>query len=98
MATTTWKVADRRGVFVDYGQNSRDRTIASVYSVRPVADARVSAPLSWEEVPAVEPEAFTLQTMPARVEEVGDLTAGMWRRKVSLASRFESLDLEAPAP
>ena len=89
VATTTWKVADRRGVFVDYGQNSRDRTIASVYSVRPVADARVSAPLSWEEVPAVEPEAFTLQTMPARVEEVGDLTTGMWRRKVSLASRFE---------
>jgi DNA primase len=98
VATTTWKVADRRGVFVDYGQNARDRTIASAYSVRPVADARVSTPLDWKEVPAVEPEEFTLQTMPARVKEVGDLTAGMWRRKVSLASRFEKLGLEAPAP
>jgi DNA primase len=98
VATTTWKVADRRGVFVDYGQNSGDRTIASAYSIRPVADARASAPLSWDEVPTVEPEEFTLQSMPARVQKVGDLTAGMWRRKVSLASRFERLGLEAPAP
>ena len=50
VATTTWKVADRRGVFVDYGQNARDRTIASAYSIRPTPDARVSAPLDWEEV------------------------------------------------
>ena len=60
VATTTWKVADRVGVFVDYGQNARDRTIASAYSVRPTPDARVSAPLQWDEVAAVEPEAFTL--------------------------------------
>jgi DNA ligase D-like protein (predicted polymerase) len=98
VATTTWKVADRRGVFVDFGQNARDRTIASAYSVRPVADARVSTPLDWKEVPRVEPEDFTVQSMPARVKKVGDLTAGMWRRKVSLASRFEKLGLEAPAP
>ena len=98
VATTTWKVAERRGVFVDYGQNSRDRTIASAYSVRPVPDARVSTPLAWKEVPSVEPEAFTVQTTPARVKKVGDLTAGMWRRKVSLASRFDRLGLEAPAP
>src|SRR5438552_1971554 len=94
VATTTWKVADRLGVFVDYGQNARDRTIASAYSIRPTADARASAPLSWDEVPAVEPEAFTLQTMRERVDAVGDLTAGMWRRKVSLLPRFEKLGLE----
>jgi bifunctional non-homologous end joining protein LigD len=98
VATTTWKVADRRGVFVDYGQNSRDRTIASAYSIRPKPDARASAPLSWDEVAGVEPEAFTLETMRERLADVGDLTAGMWRRKVSLAGRFEKLDLEAPAP
>jgi DNA ligase D len=97
VATTTWKVADRRGVFVDFGQNSRDRTIASAYSIRPRADARVSAPLLWEEVADVDPAAFTLTTMRERVERVGDPTAGMWRRKVSLVSRFEKLGLEAPA-
>ncbi|MGH3040287.1 MAG: non-homologous end-joining DNA ligase [Gaiellaceae bacterium] len=96
VATTTWAVADRRGVFVDFGQNSRDRTIASAYSIRPTRDARASAPLRWEEVPDVDPAAFTLQTMRERVEEVGDLTKGMWRRKVSLATRFEKLGLEPP--
>src|SRR2546425_1889704 len=78
-ATTTWKVADRRGVFVDYGQNARDRTIASAYSIRPTSDARASAPLTWDEVPTVKPERFTLTTMRKRIDEVGDLTAGRWR-------------------
>jgi bifunctional non-homologous end joining protein LigD len=96
IATTTWKVADRRGVFVDYGQNARDRTIASAYSIRPTKDARASAPLRWDEVAKSDPAAFTLETMRARVEKVGDLNAGMWRRKTSLASRFSTLDLEAP--
>jgi DNA ligase D len=96
VATTTWKVADRRGVFVDYGQNARDRTIASAYSIRPQGDARASAPLLWNEVAESDPAAFTLQTMRARLEEVGDLTAGMWRRKTSLVPRFKKLDLEAP--
>jgi bifunctional non-homologous end joining protein LigD len=96
VATTTWKVAERSGVFVDFGQNARDRTIASAYSIRPTPDARASAPLRWEEVPGVDPAAFTLQTMRDRVRDVGDLTAGMWRRKVSLASRFERLGLEPP--
>jgi bifunctional non-homologous end joining protein LigD len=96
VATTTWKVAERRGVFVDYGQNARDRTIASAYSIRPTPDARASAPLRWEEVTGVDPAAFTMQTMRDRVAEVGDLTKGMWRRKVSLASRFDALGLEAP--
>jgi len=97
VATTTWRVADRVGVFVDFGQNARDRTIASAYSVRPTADARVSAPLRWEEVAAVEPEAFTVETMPARIESAGDPMRGMWRNPPSLRSRFERLGLEPPA-
>src|ERR671930_636690 len=87
VATTTWKVADRRGVFVDFGQNARDRTIASAYSVRPTPDARVSAPVTWDEVRSVEPEAFTIETIRDRVEALGDPMRGMWRRAVSLASR-----------
>src|SRR6266581_3570763 len=98
IATTTWKVADRRGVFVDYGQNARDRTIASAYSVRPTADARASAPLTWDEVPKVKPERFTLTTMRKRIDEVGDLTAGMWRHKASLIPLFAKLDLEPADP
>ena len=94
VATTTWKVADRRGVFVDYGQNARDRTIASAYSIRPTPDARASAPLSWDEVSGVDPATFTLETMRQRIADVGDPTAGMWRRKVALASRFDALELE----
>ena len=96
VATTTWKVAERRGVFVDYGQNARDRTIASAYSIRPTADARASAPLRWEEVADVDPAAFTLTTMRDRLGEIGDPTAGMWRRKVSLSSRFGQLGLDPP--
>src|ERR671931_3353 len=91
VATTTWKVADRRGVFVDYGQNSRDRTIACAYSIRPTPDARASAPLDWDEVPKVKPERFTLTTMRKRIDEVGDLTKGMWRRKRSLIPMFSKL-------
>jgi bifunctional non-homologous end joining protein LigD len=94
VATTTWRVADRVGVFVDFGQNARDRTIASAYSVRPTPDARVSAPLTWEEVATVEPEAFTLETMPERITTVGDPMRGMWRNPPSLARRFERLGLD----
>jgi bifunctional non-homologous end joining protein LigD len=97
VATTTWRVADRVGVFVDYGQNARDRTIASAYSVRPTPDARVSAPLLWDEVAAVEPEAFTLETMPARIEAVGDPMRGMWKSPPSLRTRFARLGLELPS-
>src|SRR5215467_12590201 len=96
VATTTWRVADRVGVFVDFGQNARDRTIASAYSVRPTPDARVSAPLEWEEVASVEPEAFTLETMAARIEAVGDPMRGMWRNPPSLRSRFERLGVDLP--
>jgi DNA ligase D-like protein (predicted polymerase) len=97
VATTTWRVAERRGVFVDFGQNARDRTIACAYSVRPTADARVSAPLRWEEVAAVEPEAFTVETMRARIARAGDPMRGMWRRRPSLVSRFQQLGLEPPS-
>ncbi|MDX6427036.1 MAG: hypothetical protein QOD52_2441 [Gaiellaceae bacterium] len=96
IATTTWRVADRVGVFVDYGQNARDRTIASAYSVRPTPDARVSAPLLWAEVPTVEPEAYTLETMPARIEAVGDPMRELWKRPPSLVPRFAKLGLDPP--
>jgi len=98
VATTTWKVADRMGVFVDYGQNARDRTIASAYSIRPVPDARASAPLDWDEVATVKAERFTLTTMRKRIDEVGDLTKGMWRHKRSLIPLFAKLDLEPADP
>ncbi len=96
VATTTWKVADRVGVFVDYGQNARDRTITSAYSIRPTTDARASAPLTWDEVPDCDPAQFTLTTMRDRIDAVGDLTAGMWRRKASLRKKFEQLGLVLP--
>jgi DNA ligase D len=94
VATTTWRVKDRRGVFVDFGQNSRDKTIATAYSVRPTRDARVSAPLLWDEVADVDPAAYTIETMRDRIAAIGDPMASMWRHKVSLPSRFERLGLE----
>ena len=97
IATTTWRVADRVGVFVDFGQNARDRTIASAYSVRPTPDARVSAPLRWDEVAAVEPDAFTLETMAARIADIGDPMRCMWRNPPSLRTRFAKLDVEPPS-
>ena len=98
VATTTWRVADRRGVFVDFGQNSRDKTIACAYSVRPTPDARVSAPLLWEEVPDVVPAAFTVQTMRRRIGDVGDPMKGMWQKKRNLAPLFPKLGLEFGQP
>jgi len=96
VATTTWKVADRKGVFVDFGQNARDRTIAAAYSIRPTPDARASAPLRWDEVTKADPAAFTLETMRDRVAAVGDLTADIWRRRCSLVSRFAALEVTPP--
>ena len=89
-------MAERSGVFVDFGQNSRDKTIACAYSVRPTPDARVSAPLRWEEVPDVDPADFTILKMRDRIEAAGDLTKGMWRRKRSLVPLFGKLGLDAP--
>jgi bifunctional non-homologous end joining protein LigD len=77
LATSKWWKEERRGVFLDYNQNAKDRTTCSAYSVRPLPDARVSAPLSWEEVSECDPADFTVLTMPSRFEEIGDRHAGM---------------------
>lgn len=77
LATTAWWKEERFGVFVDYNQNARDRTIAAAYSVRPTPDARVSAPITWDEVADVEPEDLTLRTVPGRIEERGDVAEGI---------------------
>jgi bifunctional non-homologous end joining protein LigD len=77
IATSRWWKEERHGVFVDYNQNAKDRTVASAYSVRPTQDARVSAPLAWDEVRDCRPEEFTIDTMPARFAQRGDPAAGM---------------------
>src|ERR1700733_12583855 len=77
LATSKWGKGGRHGVFVDYNQNAKDRTVASAYSVRPLPDARVSTPLSWDEVPGCDPAAFTIDTVPARFARIGDPWAGM---------------------
>ena len=77
IATSKWWKEERHGVFLDYNQNAKDRTVASAYSVRPLPDARVSTPLSWAEVPTCEAEAFTIATVPKRFAEIGDPGAGI---------------------
>src|SRR3954454_11748036 len=89
LATSKWWKEERHGVFLDYNQNAKDRTIAAAYSVRPRADARVSAPLAWDEIEACEPGDFTLRTMPSRFEEVGDRHAGIDEHACSLESLLE---------
>jgi DNA ligase D-like protein (predicted polymerase) len=77
LATSKWWKEERHGVFIDYNQNAKDRTVASAWSVRPTPDARVSMPLEWKEVATCDPAAFTLLTAPARFAERGDATAGI---------------------
>lgn len=77
LATTKWWKEERHGVFLDYNQNARDRTVASAYSVRPTPDARVSCPLEWDEVPNAELGDFTIETVPKRYAERGDPGAGI---------------------
>jgi bifunctional non-homologous end joining protein LigD len=89
LATSKWWKEERHGVFVDYNQNAKDRTIAAAYSVRPTADATVSAPLSWDEVPQCEPAGFTLATMPKRFKELGDLHGGIDDKAHSLEALLE---------
>ena len=77
LATSKWWKEERHGVFVDYNQNAKDRTVASAYSIRPVPDARVSTPLTWAEVPSCDPASYTIDTVPARFAAVGDPWAQM---------------------
>jgi len=89
LATSKWWKEERQGVFLDYNQNAKDRTVASAYSVRPTADARVSAPLAWDEIADCDPADFTLVTMPARFARIGDRHAGMDRHAGSLDALLE---------
>jgi bifunctional non-homologous end joining protein LigD len=77
IATSKWWKEERHGVFLDYNQNAKDRTVAAAYSVRPTADARVSAPVTWDELDVCQPEDFTLATMPDRFSQLGDRHAGI---------------------
>jgi DNA ligase D-like protein (predicted polymerase) len=77
LATSKWWKEERHGVFIDYNQNAKDRTVASAYSVRPTPDARVSAPVTWEELASCDPADFTLRTVPARCARLGDVGAGI---------------------
>lgn len=104
-ATSRWWKEERVGVFIDYNQNARDRTVASAYSVRAVPDARVSCPLAWEEVPDVEPAELRLDTVPGRLRERGDPSstiddsAGALDGLLELAARDEREGLgDAPWP
>jgi bifunctional non-homologous end joining protein LigD len=89
IATSKWWKEERHGVFVDYNQNAKDRTVASAYSVRPVAEARVSAPIAWDELPSCRPEDFTLTTMPKRFAELGDRHADIDDHVCSLDALLE---------
>ncbi len=89
IATSRWWKEERHGVFLDYNQNAKDRTVASAYSVRPLADARVSTPLRWDEVPTCEAEVFTLATVPRRFAEIGDPSKGIDEAVGSLEALLE---------
>ena len=91
LATSKWWKEERHGVFLDYNQNAKDRTVAGAYSVRPKPDARVSAPLTWEEIADCDPADFTLATMPARFAAVGDRHAGIDEHPCSLERAARAL-------
>src|SRR5881628_303873 len=104
-ATSKWWKEERHGVFLDYNQNAKDRTVASAWSVRPTADARVSMPLAWEDVSGCDPAAFTLATAPAWFAERGDASAGIdaaagsLERLLELSASQEAAGLgDAPWP
>ncbi|HJK96636.1 MAG TPA: non-homologous end-joining DNA ligase [Polyangiaceae bacterium LLY-WYZ-14_1] len=84
LATSRWWKEERHGVFLDYNQNAKDRTVASAYSIRPTPDARVSAPVTWEELRDADPADFTIATMPERFARLGDVAAGIDDRSFDL--------------
>ncbi len=94
LATTKWWKEQRHGVFIDYNQNARDRTVASAYSVRPVPDARVSCPLEWHEVADVDPRDLRLDTVPARFASQGDSGAGIDDVVHSLQSLIDRVEAD----
>jgi bifunctional non-homologous end joining protein LigD len=89
LATSKWWKEERHGVFLDYNQNAKDRTVASAYSVRPTPDARVSAPVTWDEADTCDPRDFTLATMPARFAAGGDRHEGIDRHPCSIERLLE---------
>jgi DNA ligase D-like protein (predicted polymerase) len=89
LATSKWWKEERHGVFIDYNQNAKDRTVASAYSVRPRPDARVSAPLAWDEVDTCNPADFTMATMPARFRAIGDRHENIDEHPCSLDALLE---------
>jgi bifunctional non-homologous end joining protein LigD len=89
LATSQWWKEERHGVFVDYNQNAKDRTVASAYSVRPTQDARVSTPLTWEEVDDCDPADFTLASVPARYKKLGDVHAAIDQHAGSIAGLLD---------
>jgi len=89
LATSKWWKEERHGVFLDYNQNAKDRTVCSAYSVRPKPDARVSAPVTWDELAQCDPGDFTLRTMPARFAAIGDRHAGIDEAACSLDALLE---------
>ena len=89
LATSMWWKEERHGVFLDYNQNAKDRTVASAYSVRPMPDARVSTPLGWHEVPGCDPADFTIDTVPERFERDGDPWAAIDEHAGSLEPLLE---------
>src|SRR5512142_1285519 len=89
LTTSKWWKEERHGVFIDYNQNAKDRTVAAAYSVRPTPEARVSAPLAWDEVDDCDPEDFTLATMPKRFAEIGDRHAAIDEHAGSLEALLE---------
>jgi DNA ligase D-like protein (predicted polymerase) len=92
LATSKWWKEERHGVFVDYNQNAKDRTVAAAYSVRPNPDARVSAPLSWDELDHCAPQDFTLASMPKRFAKLGDLHAGIDEHAGSIDGLLDLFD------
>jgi DNA ligase D-like protein (predicted polymerase) len=97
LASSKWWKEERHGVFLDYNQNAKDRTTCSVYSVRPLPDARVSAPLHWHEVPDCDPADFTIFTIPERFAKIGDPHAGMDAEPGSLEKLLELADKDEAA-